>query len=58
MTDDLVKRLYNLPSYEEGVEDLAEEAADRIELLERQLQQYREYIAGIRHAVKMGEFLR
>lgn len=38
MTDDLVKRLYNLPSYEEGVEDLAEEAADRIEQLQEALQ--------------------
>lgn len=39
MTDDLVKRLYSLHSYENGVEDLAEEAANRIEELEGTIRQ-------------------
>ena len=37
MTDDLVKRLYSLHSYENGVEDLAEDAARTIELLTKAL---------------------
>jgi hypothetical protein len=40
MTDDLVKRLYSLHSYENGVEDLAEDAARTIELLTKALRPF------------------